>query len=447
MIMSSEDSREIALGILDGVFEKGNFLHIEMRRAFDRYTSLDRTQKAFIKRLCQGCTERLVEIDFVTDSFSKVKVKKQKPFIRTLLRMSAYQIMYMDSVPDSAAVNEAVKLAKKHHFNQLSGFVNGVLRSIAREYRNLELPENVRYSMPDWLYQLFKTQYSDSYKEICEAFLSHADKGTVIRINKSRLDGDEAEFAREINAEPLNEELSLYRLSDIEGVESVKGFDEGFFSIQDPAAALAVHLGNPKPGSSCLDLCAAPGGKTIQLADEMKGTGLIISRDISEAKLPLIQKEVERCGFKNITVEQGDASVLNEKDEEKYDLVLADVPCSGLGVIGTKPDIKYHVTEEGLRSLVELQKNIITCAVRYVKPGGTLVYSTCTLNRGENEEMVAWLLENTDGFELLDVKEFIPEEFMGFYNSPGQIRVLPRAALSDGFFVVVLSRVQEAAHE
>ena len=442
--MNSElDRREIALEILDSVFEKKRFLHIELRREFNAHPTLTLTRKAFIKRICQGTTERLIEIDAVINSFSKVKVKKQKPFIRTLLRMSVYQIMYMDSVPDSAAVNEAVKLAKRHHFGQLSGFVNGVLRSIARGYKDLDFPENIKYSMPEWLYELFKSQYPDNYMDICEAFLSHADKGTIIRINKSKL-ADEEPLVLEINAEPVCKELSLYRLADIEGVESVKGFSKGLFSIQDPAAALAVHLGSPKENSICLDMCAAPGGKTIQLADEIRGTGHIFSRDISEAKLPLIDAEVKRCGFKNITVEAGDASHFNESEEGKYDFVLADVPCSGLGVIGTKPDIKINETPEGLESLVDLQKSILECAVRYVKIGGTLVYSTCTLNRAENEDMVAWLLENISGFELVDIEAMIPKGFLAFYKSKGEICVLPRAGLCEGFFVAVLRRKKEA---
>ncbi len=438
--MSSEaDSREIALEILDSVFEKKNFLHIELRRAFAAHPTLDKTQKAFIKRVCQGTTERLTTIDAVIDSFSKVKVKKQKPFIRTLLRMSVYQIMYMDSVPDSAAVNEAVKLAKKHAFNQLSGFVNGVLRSVARKYKELELPENVKFSSPKWLYELFKNQYPDSFRDVFEAFLSHADKGTVIRLNRSRLE-DEDKFVRELNAEPVCKELSLYRLTDIEGVESVKGFKEGLFSIQDPAATLAVHLGGVKQGSICLDMCAAPGGKTIQLADELKGTGHVISRDISEAKLPLIEAEVKRCGFNNIIVQAADASHFNEADVDKYDIVLADVPCSGLGVIGTKPDIKINVTPEGLESLAELQKRILECAVRYVKSGGTLIYSTCTLNRAENEDMVRWILEKNPGFERVDIGNRIPREFKKFYVSTGEICVLPKIGLCEGFFVAVLRR-------
>ncbi len=438
--MSSEaDSREIALEILDSVFEKKNFLHIELRRAFAVYPTLDKTQKAFIKRVCQGTTERITEIDAVIDFFSKVKVKKQKPFIRTLLRMSVYQIMYMDSVPDSAAVNEAVKLAKKHHFNQLSGFVNGVLRSVARGYKEIELPENVKYSMPEWLYELFKSQYPDSFRDVFEAFLSHADKGTVIRLNRSRLE-DEDKFVREINAEPVCKELSLYRLTDIEGVEHVKGFDEGLFSIQDPAATLAVHLAHVKQGSTCLDMCAAPGGKTIQLADELKGTGYVISRDISEAKLPMIETEVRRCRFKNITVEAADASHFYEADADKYDIVLADVPCSGLGVIGTKSDIKINVTPEGLKSLEELQRHILECAVRYVKQGGTLIYSTCTLNRAENEDMVKWILKENPCFEREDISNRVPEEFKEFCVSAGEICVLPKIGLCEGFFVAVLKR-------
>lgn len=435
--MSEVNSREIALQVLQDVLENGVFLHIELRRALDKYDYLERSQKAFIRRLCAGCVERMVELDAVLDHFSKVPVRKQKPFIRTLLRMSLYQIMYMDSVPDSAACNEAVKLAKKHHFAQLSGFVNGVLRNAAREYKDLTLPEHVRYSMPEELYQLFVEQYPDTYKDIFEAFLTHDQKGTMIRLNRSRLTENEQGYTARIGAEPVCMETGIYRLTGIDGVETIEGFDEGLFCVQDTAAALAVYLAAPKQGNRCLDLCAAPGGKTVQLSDFLSGTGAVVSRDLSEGKLPLIEEEVMRCGFENVQIECADAAVFLEHDRQQFDVVLADVPCSGLGVIGTKPDIKYHVTEEGLSSIVKLQRQILSNAVRYVKPGGTLIYSTCTLNVHENEEQVRWLLEYC-GCEAADIQERLPQQFLKYYKEKGMLTLLPHTGINEGFFIAVL---------
>ncbi len=436
-MMNEVNSREIALQILMDVLEKNVFLHIELRRALDKYDYLERSQKAFIRRLCAGCTERRVELDWVLDHFSQVAVKKQKPFIRTLLRMSLYQIMYMDSVPVSAACNEAVKLAKKHRFDRLSGFVNGVLRSAAREYESLMMPEHVRYSMPEELYQLFKAQYPDQYRDIMAAFLDHGQKGTMIRINRSRLLEDEEDFIFRIGAEPVCFELGIYRLTGIDGVENVEGFEDGFFTVQDPSAALPAYLAAPKPFSRCLDMCAAPGGKTIQLLDLLGDEGEVISRDISEAKLSMIQEAVMRCGFNSVKIEPGDAAAFSEHDSRKFDLVLADVPCSGLGVIGTKPDIKYHVTMDGIEEIIRLQRRILLNAVRYAKPGGTVVYSTCTLNVRENEEQIHWILEQ-GGCRLADIRQQIPEVFRDFYRSTGMLTILPRFGINEGFFIGVL---------
>jgi 16S rRNA (cytosine967-C5)-methyltransferase len=441
--MSDVNIREISLQILMDVLEKDVFLHIELRRALDKYDYLERSQKAFIRRLCAGCVERLVELDAVLDHFSKVPVKKQKPLIRTILRMSMYQIMYMRSVPDSAVCNEAVKLTKKHRFTQLSGFVNGVLRTAAREYKTIELPERVRYSMPEELYKLFKAQYPDQYREIFEAFLNHSEKGTIIRINRSRLTEPEETYAARICAEPVCMETGSYRLTGLEGTASVQGFDEGFFTVQDTSSALAAWLASPRPGDRCLDLCAAPGGKTVQLLDLCGDEAVVISRDLSEAKLPMIQENVERCGFSSVQIECADASVFYEQDEEQFDVVLADVPCSGLGVIGTKPDIKYHVTGETFGSLEALQRQILKNALRYVKPGGTLVYSTCTLNRGENQEQVRWLTEQ-GGCRLIDIQKQIPKEFSDDYKEKGMLTLLPRTGVNEGFFIAVMRKEQNA---
>jgi 16S rRNA (cytosine967-C5)-methyltransferase len=432
--------REIALQLLMDVLEDGAFLHIQLRRALDKYDYLERSQKAMLRRLCTGCVERLVELDAVLDHFSKVPVKKQKPMIRTILRMSMYQIMYMDAIPDAAVCNEAVKLVKSHHFGQLSGFVNGVLRNAAREYKNLNLMESERYSMPPQLYQLFKTQYPEHYKEIFEAFLNHSEKGVIIRINRSRLTEPEQDYVQAIGAQMVCGPLGLYRLMGIEGVANIPGFEEGLFMVQDTASALAVYLGAPKKGDRCLDLCAAPGGKTIQMLDLMSDEGFVVSRDLSEAKLPLMQENVERCGFTSVQLEASDASVFCPEDAEQFDLVLADVPCSGLGIIGTKPDIKYHITPEGLESLVNLQRTILQNGLAYVKPGGTLVYSTCTLNIHENQEQIQWLLEQ-QGCVPVDFQERIPKELINDYKEKGMLTLLPHTGLNEGFFIGVVKKL------
>ncbi len=258
----------------------------------------------------------------------------------------------------------------------------------------------------------------------------------MIRINKSRLAEPEESYTSHIGAEPVCPEIGIYRLRKIDGIESVSGFSEGYFSVQDTAAALSAYLADPKPTEACIDLCAAPGGKTIQLLDLTGDLGFVVSRDIAEEKLYLIKNEVERCDFRNAKVEAQDATVSTDEDIQKYDIVLADVPCSGLGVIGSKPDIKYHVTEDGIKSLIGTQRQILINALKMAKPGGRVVYSTCTLNFAENEEQVRFILQQ-GGCKLVDISERVPTCFNEFYKD-GMLKILPRPNINEGFFVAVL---------
>ena len=438
-MISSTDTREISLQILLDVIEKDVFLHVELRKALDACSYLERTKKAFIRRLCTGTVEKLIYLDYVIDSFSSVPVKKQKPLIRTILRMSLYQIIFMDSVPDSAACNEAVKLTKKHGFSRLSGFVNGVLRSAARGYKDIKTDEATSLSMPIEIYSCIKEQYPENYIDIFEAFNNHSQKGTIIRLNRSRIKGEDAgSYLKRINAQAVCQELDVYRLSGIDGVESVEGFADGYFSVQDTSAAISSFLASPAEGELCLDMCAAPGGKTIQLLNLSDDKIRVVSRDISEYKLSLVLEAIDRCGFKSCDVQLKDASVFYGEDVDKYDIVIADVPCSGLGIIGTKPDIKHHFSMQGTDELIVLQRKIMENAIRYVKPGGRLIYSTCTLNKKENEENVLWLVGEY-GLEFEDISEKIPKCFDSVIDR-GMVTLLPKTGINEGFFAAVIRK-------
>jgi len=432
--MADVNVRSLAVDIVTDVCEEGVFLHVELRRALNKYAYLDRTDKAFMVRLSSGTIERLVTLDAVINHFSKIKIARMKPFIRNLLRISVYQIMFMDSVPDSAVCNEAVKLVRKRHFDNLSGFVNGVLRSIARGYGEVELTEAQRYSVSDELFELFKTQYPDNYEDILNSFLDN-DHSTVIRFNRSRADADSIrDIAAKYDMKVIDENIALYSVRGSEGMEDIEGFAEGLFTIQDTSAALPVYLSGAVRGDVCLDMCAAPGGKTVELLDMIGDEGLVVSRDISEAKLPMIEENVLRCGFENVRIEYADASEFLSADEKKYDIVIADVPCSGLGIIANKPDIKMNFKKSACDELIDLSKKIVINAGRYVRENGILVFSTCTLNRAENEDICRYIRENFD-CDTVDIH--IPSCISKYEYSDGALTIFPTSGVCEGFFVAL----------
>lgn len=443
------NSREIALDVLTEVLEEGGFGHLVLNRALEKYLYLEKRERAFVTRLVEGTIEYVIQIDAVIDQASKIKVKKMKPFIRTLLRMSVYQILYMERVPDSAVCNEAVKLAKKRRFSGLSGFVNGVLRSVSRKKEELAFDDPaLRYAMPQWIFSLFERQYGRERAErIAAAFLE--ERPLTVRVNTSLTTAEEAKESLKkqgIAAEAWgglrpDRRFSLLTLSGYDSLEMVEEFLDGRITVQDPSSALAACAADPENGQFVLDVCSAPGGKSIHAADLLAGSGMVEARDLTEYKIGLVRENVERCGFSNIREKVWDAVVFDETMEEKADIVLADLPCSGLGILGKKPDIKLRLKEEDLLKLQSLQRTILETVFRYVKPGGLMIYSTCTINEGENEENADWILENLP-FEPESLKDRIPDAFLSHCTGPDahRIQILPDAFACDGFFVAAFRR-------
>lgn len=414
------NTRNMVLSNLLDVFEEGRLVHhvIADSLGTEGLTGQDR---AFIKKLTQGTVERMLTLDYIINQFSKVSTVKQKPVIRNILRMGVYQIVYM-KVPDSAACNEAVKLARKRGFGTLSGFVNGVLRSIARAHEEREnfysLPENTEerlgivYSCPLWLVNYLIGEYGQAKtEEMLKYFLQ--DNKTSVRVLKSRISKDELKerlTARGIEVEETGK--NSIKLSGYSSLEELEEFKQGFINVQDISSARSIEAIPIDSGiSACLDLCAAPGGKTIALADRLKTESpsadiRITACDISEHKLELIRSNIARCGFDNIDTVINDATQFNEEFENAFDIVIADVPCSGLGIIGKKPDVKYNMDPYKQTELKGLQEQILCNAVRYVKPGGYLLFSTCTINRMENEDNAALL--NSLGMTTVQMRQQLP---------------------------------------
>lgn len=435
-------SRELALDILIEILEKGGFSHVVLRQALSKYQYLEKQDRALITRIVDGTVEYCIQLDYVIDRFSKTKTKKMKPLIRTVLRMSAYQILYMDRIPDSAVCNEAVKLVEKRRFQGLKGFVNGVLRTISREKDNLVFPDDsIRYAMPDWMIRMWNRSYGPEItKTILESFLR--ERPLSVRCNIRQADRSTIVESLEKQGVVVRDSGyldSVLFLECIDHLEALEAFQKGWISVQDVSSGLTALAAQIQPGEEILDVCGAPGGKALHAAELLAGTGHVTVRDLSEYKASMIQENIDRMGFTNIHAEVWDALELDETWIEKADLVIADLPCSGLGIIGKKPDIKLRMTPEAAEELAALQRDILDVVWRYVKPGGRLVYSTCTIDRKENEENLAWFLENHP-FRPVDLSGRLGEKILGETMKDGYIQLLPGVHPIDGFFISVVER-------
>ena len=437
-------SRELILDILMEILENGGYSHIILRQALEKYQYLEKQDRALITRVVEGTIEYRLTIDAVIDACSKTKVERMKPIIRTILRMSVYQIIWMDRIPDSAVCNEAVKLAEKRRFVGLKGFVNGVLRTISRRKEEFVFPDwSRRYSMPDWLIELWKKQYpAETVEGMLKAFLQ--DMPTTVRCNLDRASMEEIETSLksqnvDVAASPLSSNALL--ISHYEYLESLEAFGNGWIQVQDVSSSFVGDVADPQPGDMVLDVCGAPGGKSLHIADRLKGTGLVVVRDLSEQKIRMVEDNMERTGFTNMRAEVWDALEFDPEWEGRADIVIADLPCSGLGIIGKKPDIKYQVTEEKLKALAELQKEILSVVSRYVKPGGKLIYSTCTIDRLENEDQREWFLSRFP-FESSPIDGMLGDAVREDTMKDGYVQLVPGRYPCDGFFIAAFKRVQ-----
>lgn len=416
---SSVNDRELVLETLLLITKEGEYSHIALKNVLDQYQYLDKKERAFITRVVNGTLERMIEIDYIINQFSKVKVNKMKPVIRTILRSSVYQLKYMDSVPDSAVCNEAVKLSVRKGFSNLKGFVNGVLRTISRNLSKVELPSmSVKYSLPQWMID----QWMESYDEETVARMGQAfleEHPTTIRCNLNAVSKEE--LIQELREEQVEvEETGLpyaLRIRGYDYLNKLTSFQKGHFYVQDVSSMQVAEWADPKEGDYVIDVCAAPGGKAIHMAEKLEGSGHVEARDLTEYKVSLINENIQRSRLDNIEAVCHDATVYDETAKEKADIVIADLPCSGLGVLGEKVDLKYKMTKEMQDDLVCLQRKILSVVHTYVKPGGKLVYSTCTIHHGENEDNARWFEETYPEFRLVKEQQFLPgrEEGDGFY--------------------------------
>lgn len=415
---SGVNTRALVLEMLIEILENGKYSHLVLSDVLNKYQYLEKTERAFMTRLTEGTIEQKIQLDYVIDLYSKTKVKKMKTLIRNLLRMSVYQLLYMDAIPDSAVCNEAVKLAKKRGFTQLSGFVNGVLRTIAREKDEITFPSlSVKYAMPEWLIDLWEKAYGeDKTIEILEGF--QMKQPMSIRVNQSRTTAEQLKEELEqegLTVEPVPGLEMAYYVSGVDSLGQLKNFVDGDFYVQDVSSMRVAHLADVKKNDYVIDVCAAPGGKSTHLAELLGNTGMVEARDLTQYKVGLIEENIRRQGLTNIKAVQMDATVWDEESVEKADVLICDLPCSGLGVIGKKTDIRHKMTLETTNELAQLQRKILDTVHHYLKPDGTMIYSTCTMNPAENEENVNYFLEQHPEFRC----EYMEQLFPGNVNRDG----------------------------
>ena len=407
---NSSNAREAALKILHKM-RGGAYINAAVKEGL--HHSVKSEDKALATQLVYGVVSNRTRLDYYTSKFSKIPLKKISPWIMDILRMGFYQLYFLDKIPASAAVNESVKLARRYGHSASAGFVNGVLRRAAKDGEP-ELPDDLSivHSHPQWLVDMWIKDYD---KEITIKMLEANNTVPESYVRANTLKITAAELADRIGGERIDD--IFVKVKGLGGIDNSDEYKNGLLTLQGRASAEAVKALEPKKGQLVLDLCAAPGGKSTLIAQLMENDGEIISCDIYEHKLELIKKNADRLGMDIIKTRLQDAQQLMPEYVKKADCVLADVPCSGLGIIRKKPDIRWDKEIEDIESLCSVQKNILQTASQYVKKGGRLVYSTCTVSKKENEDMIKAFLAENENFELAFEKQYFPfdDGYDGFY--------------------------------
>lgn len=435
--------RSVALELLIEIMEKNVFCDRALHHALDK-CRMEKRDRSFLTRLVEGTVERCIELDYILNQFSKISVVKMKPVIRNILRLSVYQILYMDQVPDSAACNEAVKLTAKRNMRNLKGFVNGVLRNIAREKEKIVYPSakdtisylSVRYSLPEWIAEEFVKEYGKERAEKIAASFLKEDEGLSIHCMTGHFSIEQVKETLEQDGVVVKEGTfakDALLISQFSSLKELTAFQKGMFQVQDESSMLVGQISGIGKNDRVIDVCAAPGGKSFYAADLCKD-GQVISCDLSEEKTERLYENRKRLGFENVKICVNDATVPQEEWIGTADVVIADLPCSGLGVIGKKCDIKYKTAKKDILSLAKLQRQMLSVASKYVKKGGKLIFSTCTMTRSENQENVDWIEKNLL-LRPVSIEEKLPEKLRGLTGSKGYLQILPDMADTDGFFL------------
>ncbi|MBE5821393.1 MAG: 16S rRNA (cytosine(967)-C(5))-methyltransferase RsmB [Clostridiales bacterium] len=437
------NAREIALKILYKIDKENAYSNIVLDSFLKEY-NLENRDKAFISQLVYGSITYKITLDYIISKHSKIKLKKISDWILNILRLGVYQIMFLDKIPKRAIVNESVNLAKKYGHIKSSGFVNAMLKNISEteldelSFSN-EIDElSIKTSHEKWFIEKLIKEYGlDNARKICE--YNNIEPPVYIRINVLKTTIDE--FRNKLDKLEIKYEDGIVpntlKIEKLNGLLESELFKNGYFSIQDNAASLASYILNVKEGENVLDMCSSPGGKTAHMAEMMKDKGTITACDVYENRLSLVKKTARRLGITCIKTKLNDGTKLNNEFIDKFDKVLVDAPCSGLGVIRRKIDIKYQKAEEDIDEIKNIQYLILKNASQYVKLNGEIVYSTCTIFKEENDDIINKFLKENSNFRLLDISDKIKDNI----NKNGCIQVLPHIHNLDGFYIAKLERI------
>lgn len=438
--MKIDFAREISLKILYKIDTENGYSNIVLDEYLNKYREkLNKKDINLISEIIYGSITWKLTIDYIIQKYSKIKLKKISKRVLNILRLGAYQILFLDKIPKSAAVNECVNLTKKYAFKSTS-FVNAILRKIEKkDYKELEnITSQVEkisklYSMPEWLVEELLKEYSvQSVEEICE--YSNEKPKTTIRINTLKIDKEN--FLKKLELEGIEYEETelpnfLY-LKNLKNIGELDLFKKGYFTVQDIGAGKIGLFLNPKIGEKVLDACSAPGGKTTHLAELMKNTGEIIACELHSHRAKLVEENAKRLGITIIKSQVKDMQKIEKDYIEKFDKILLDVPCMGFGVMKRKPDIKWQRKKEDLETITKIQFEILNICSRYLKIGGELVYSTCSILKNENEDIIEKWLKEVDAEDSLKNRK---------YEIESKQKILPDKN-TDGFFMCKIKRIK-----
>lgn len=434
-MMKIDFARNIALKSLYEINTKQAYSNIVLDKFInenrDKLSNLDIN---FISELVYGVVTWKLTLEYIIQKYSKTKIKKMSDWVKNILYLGSYQIIFLDKVPKSAAVNESVNLCKKYNFKSV-GLVNAILRKIEKsDYEEISNITNsitrisLKYSMPEWIVKKFCDEYGEAETaNICQNL--NLRPNISVRIN--RLKGKV-----ELREKGILEDFRT--ITGTKNITKTKEYMEGNITIQDEAAGLSSFVLAPKEGELVLDACSAPGGKTTYLAELMHNKGKIIAWDIYEERLKQVNQNAKRLGIDIIQTEVHDATKLKEEYVEKFDKILLDVPCLGLGVIRRKPDIKWNRQEDDIKEISDIQFNILKTCSKYLKRNGTLVYSTCSMLKEENDAIIEKFIKE-ENFETVNIEEQIPNEFSKI-TTKDMVQFLP-SQKHDGFFITMLKKI------
>ncbi|RPI77477.1 MAG: 16S rRNA (cytosine(967)-C(5))-methyltransferase RsmB [Desulfobacteraceae bacterium] len=450
--MKKSHPRDLALGVLNQLTKQGFFLNDQLDRLFETHTYLDDRDKALINQLVQGVLRWRLRLDWIIGQAADSSLKKIHPLALNILRLACLQIFFLDKIPESAAVNEAVLQIKRKKLFHLAAFVNGLLRNLCRSKDRIAFPDKTRdkvrflsvfYSYPEWLVQKWLAEFG---MENCESLLAAGNQipKTILRVHSLQISrdtfiqhlADQGTLAKPTQYSPMGVELVDFRGR----VTELPGFKTGWFQVQDQAAQIAAYLLDPQPHEKVLDLCAGLGGKTSHLAQLMNEQGLIIALEPAWNRLKLQIQNNKRLHIRSVHPVQGDAIQAPFLFSKPFDKILIDAPCSGLGVIHRHPDAKWNRSAADLRLLPDFQNTFLHAAGALLRPGGKILYVTCTLNPEENERVIEHFLKTHKDFQLAPLKQTAPDWAKPLINENDFLQTFPSIHGMDGFFAALLIR-------